>query len=190
LEPHLYVISSWIIKRVYIILIWNTINRSSNLDNYFIFFKILTSISHLKALFNSFSVIIYFLFVVYTVNLPVVRPWSCRVIYYFDTPALGMRHQSFDRVIYPLWFYFWAWIIFLSWKIPTRITPHIEGKWKFQWEKMKKPWESRKGKRAQETQWLGGMPKSQEKVITKIKWVCPRKEMKKEKGRIKEKRQK
>ena len=38
------------------------------------------------------------LFVVYTVNLPVVQPWSFQVIYYFDTPALGIRHQSFDRV--------------------------------------------------------------------------------------------
>jgi hypothetical protein len=28
----------------------------------------------------------------------VVRPRSCRVIYYFDTPALGRRHQSFGRV--------------------------------------------------------------------------------------------
>jgi hypothetical protein len=28
----------------------------------------------------------------------VVRPWSCRVIYYFDTPVLGKRHQSFGRV--------------------------------------------------------------------------------------------
>jgi len=27
-----------------------------------------------------------------------VRPWSCRIIYYFDTPALGIRNQSFDRV--------------------------------------------------------------------------------------------
>ena len=27
-----------------------------------------------------------------------VRPRSCRVIYYFDTPALGIRYQSFDRV--------------------------------------------------------------------------------------------
>ena len=27
-----------------------------------------------------------------------VRPRSCRVIYYFDTPALGIRHQSFGRV--------------------------------------------------------------------------------------------
>ena len=26
------------------------------------------------------------------------RPWSCRVIYYFDTPVLGIRHQLFDRV--------------------------------------------------------------------------------------------
>jgi hypothetical protein len=28
-----------------------------------------------------------------------IRPRSCRVIYYFDTPALKIRHQSFDRVI-------------------------------------------------------------------------------------------
>jgi len=38
------------------------------------------------------------LFIIYTINLPVVRPRSCRVIYYFDTPALGRRHQSFGRV--------------------------------------------------------------------------------------------
>jgi hypothetical protein len=36
--------------------------------------------------------------IIYIVNLPVVRPRSCRVIYYFDTPALGRRHQSFGRV--------------------------------------------------------------------------------------------
>ena len=29
-----------------------------------------------------------------------VRPRSCRVIHYFDTPALGRRHQSFGRVNY------------------------------------------------------------------------------------------
>ena len=29
-----------------------------------------------------------------------VRPRSCRVIYYFDTSALGRRHQSFGRVSY------------------------------------------------------------------------------------------
>jgi len=34
------------------------------------------------------------------VNLLVVRPRSCRVIYYFDTPALGRRHQSFGHVIH------------------------------------------------------------------------------------------
>jgi hypothetical protein len=28
----------------------------------------------------------------------VVRSRSCRVIYYFDTPALWKRHQSFGRV--------------------------------------------------------------------------------------------
>jgi hypothetical protein len=36
--------------------------------------------------------------IIYTINLSVVRPRSCRVIYYFDTPALGRRHQSFGRV--------------------------------------------------------------------------------------------
>jgi hypothetical protein len=36
--------------------------------------------------------------IIYTINLPVVRPRSCRVIYYFDTPTLGRRHQSFGRV--------------------------------------------------------------------------------------------
>jgi hypothetical protein len=33
----------------------------------------------------------------------VVRPRSCRVIYYFDTPALGRRHQSFGRVSVSEW---------------------------------------------------------------------------------------
>jgi hypothetical protein len=43
-------------------------------------------------------VVVLLLFIIYTINLPVVRPRSCRVIYYFDTPALGRRHQSFGRV--------------------------------------------------------------------------------------------
>jgi len=51
------------------------------------------------------------------------------------------------------------------------------------------PWESQKGIRAQETQMLGGMPKSLEKVTSKIKWVCPNK-VKKKKQQIKEERQK
>jgi hypothetical protein len=38
------------------------------------------------------------LFIIYIVNLHVVRSRSCRVIYYFDTPTLGRRHQSFGRV--------------------------------------------------------------------------------------------
>jgi hypothetical protein len=38
------------------------------------------------------------LFVVYTVNLLVVRSWSCRVTYYFDTSTFGRRHQLFGRV--------------------------------------------------------------------------------------------
>ena len=39
------------------------------------------------------------LFIIYTINLPVVRLCSYRVIYYFDTPALGRKHQSFGCVI-------------------------------------------------------------------------------------------
>jgi len=39
--------------------------------------------------------------IIYISNVPVVRPRSCQVIYYFDTPALGRRHQSFDRVTGP-----------------------------------------------------------------------------------------
>jgi len=31
-----------------------------------------------------------------------VRPRSCQVIYYCDTPTLGIRHQLFDLVIYLL----------------------------------------------------------------------------------------
>ena len=45
------------------------------------------------------AVVFVLLFIIYTINLSVVRPRSCRVIYYFDTPALGRRHQSFGRVI-------------------------------------------------------------------------------------------
>ena len=45
-------------------------------------------------------VVVVWLFIIYTINLFVVRPRSCRVIYYFDTPALGRRHQSFGRVSY------------------------------------------------------------------------------------------
>jgi hypothetical protein len=43
-------------------------------------------------------VIVLLSFIIYTINLPVVRPRSCRVIYYFDALALGRRHQSFSRV--------------------------------------------------------------------------------------------
>jgi len=44
-------------------------------------------------------IVVLLLLIIYTINLPVVRPRSYRVIYYFDTPALGRRHQSFGRVI-------------------------------------------------------------------------------------------
>jgi hypothetical protein len=35
---------------------------------------------------------------IYIVDLPVDRPRSCRLIYYFDTLELGIRHQLFDHV--------------------------------------------------------------------------------------------
>jgi len=41
------------------------------------------------------------LFIIYIVHLPVVRPRFYRVIYYFNTPALEIRHQLFDRVNLP-----------------------------------------------------------------------------------------
>jgi hypothetical protein len=43
-------------------------------------------------------VVVLLLFIIYIINLPVVRPRSCWVIYYFDTPALGRRHQFSGRV--------------------------------------------------------------------------------------------
>jgi hypothetical protein len=49
-----------------------------------------------------FLLFLLLLSIIYIVNLPVVRPRSCRVIYYFDTPALGRRHQSFGRVTFRL----------------------------------------------------------------------------------------
>ena len=106
----LSVVSNWII-RVYTILVWNTISGSSKLDICYYHCLILTLIFHLKVLINFFfffiiiiiitiiiGVIVLLLTIINTINLPVVRPRSCRVIYYFDTPALGRRHQSFGRV--------------------------------------------------------------------------------------------
>jgi hypothetical protein len=121
LEPPLCVVSNWII-RVYIILVWNTISGSSNLDICCYHCLILTLIFHLKVLINVFFffifiiiiinsiigiititiivniVVVLLLFIIYIINLPVVWPRSYRVIYYFNTPALGRRHQSFGRV--------------------------------------------------------------------------------------------
>jgi hypothetical protein len=136
LEPPLCVVSNWI-KRVYTILVWNTISGSFNLDICCYHCLILTLIFHLKVLINFFFIIIFIiiiinsiigiiiitttititiiiiittttsiiiiiiiiiivivllLFIIYTINLPVVRPRSYWVIYYFDTPALGRRH--------------------------------------------------------------------------------------------------
>jgi hypothetical protein len=110
LEPPLCVVSNWIL-RVYTILVWHTISGSSNLDICFYHCLILILIFHLKVLINFFFfiiiiiiiiiVIMLLLFIIYIINLPVVRPRSYRVIYYFDTPTLGKRHQSFGRVNLP-----------------------------------------------------------------------------------------
>jgi hypothetical protein len=125
LEPPLCVVSSWLV-RVYTILVWRTISGSSNLDICCYHFLILTLILQLKVLINFFFfiiiiittiivvVIVLLLTIIYTINLPVVRLRSCRVIYYFDTPGLGRRHQSFGRVSHLLqWDYFREISIFL-----------------------------------------------------------------------------
>jgi hypothetical protein len=106
LEPPLCMVSSWVIKRVYIILIWNTISGSSNLDNCFDHCLIFILILHLKVHFNSSSssssssslLLLLLLFIIYIVNLPMVWPRSYRIIYYFDTPALGINYQLFGRI--------------------------------------------------------------------------------------------
>ena len=91
MEPSLCVVSSWVIKRVYIILIWNTISRSSNLDNCFYHCLVFTLILHLKVILKSSSSS----FIIYIVNLLMVRPRFCRVIYYFDTPTLVEKTSIF-----------------------------------------------------------------------------------------------
>jgi hypothetical protein len=77
------------------------------LINFFFFFFIIISISISISISSIISIIIItiiiivivlLLFIIYTINLPVVRSRSCRVIYYFDTPTLGKRHQSFGCV--------------------------------------------------------------------------------------------
>jgi len=67
------------------------------LINFFFFFIIIIIIIIIITIIV--VVIVLLLTIIYTINLPVVRPRSCRVIYYFDTPALGRRHQSFGRVM-------------------------------------------------------------------------------------------
>jgi hypothetical protein len=121
LEPPLCVVSNWII-RIYTILVWNTISGSSNLDICCYHCLIFTLIFHLRVLINFFSfcffiitititititivvviiVIVLLLFIIYTINLSVIRPRSCWVIYCSDTFALGRKHQSFGRVKRP-----------------------------------------------------------------------------------------
>jgi hypothetical protein len=46
-------------------------------------------------------VVVIIIIIIYIVNLHVVQPRSCQVIYYFDTPTIGRRYQSFGRVTSP-----------------------------------------------------------------------------------------
>ena len=110
MELPLFVVSSWII-RFYTILVWNIISGFSNLDICFYHCLILTLIFHLKVLINFFFiffiiiivvVVVLLLSIIYTINLSVVWPRSCQVIYYFDTLTLGRRHQSFGHVNQPI----------------------------------------------------------------------------------------
>ena len=85
---------------------------------------------HLKVFFksssssSSSSLLLLLLFIIYIVHLPVVRPRSCRIIYYFDTPALGIRHQLFDLVKVNQLFIFWMLLrIVLS--LIVRIVPTL-----------------------------------------------------------------
>ena len=70
MESPLCVVSSWVIKRVYTILISNTISGSSNLDICFYYCLILTLISHLKYLFNSLLHYIYIYIYIYIYSWP------------------------------------------------------------------------------------------------------------------------
>jgi hypothetical protein len=86
----------------------STIYSNSDVSNDVLFrqedkdYLILISISHLKALLFIIVVVVVvvlLLFIIYIVNLPVVRPRCCRVIFYFDTLALGRRHQLFGHIM-------------------------------------------------------------------------------------------
>jgi hypothetical protein len=55
-------------------------------------------------------VVVLLLFIIYTINLPVVRPRSCRVIYYFDTQvflaSLPGRQILIQIIVFILFFLF------------------------------------------------------------------------------------
>ena len=80
-----------VIKKIWTILILNTINEFYNIDNCLIF----TLISHLK---SSLQLCFFYYLWFYIVNLLKNRLRFCQVIYYFDTHALGRKHQLFDGV--------------------------------------------------------------------------------------------
>jgi hypothetical protein len=94
------VVSSWVIKKFILYLFEIPLVDPLTLTIVLYLFKSLHQYHISKLSSTPFLLLSISLFVVYTVNLPVVRPRSCRIIYYFDTLTLGRRHQLFDRVSY------------------------------------------------------------------------------------------
>jgi len=99
---HLKVLINFFFFLIFIIIIINSIIGIiiiiTTITITIIIISITTTSSSIVVVVVVVVVVILLLLIIYTINLPVVRPRSCRVIYYFDTPALGRRHQSFGRV--------------------------------------------------------------------------------------------
>jgi hypothetical protein len=81
-------------------LIFTLIFHLKVLINFFLFFFIIVSTTTTTNIIITITItiIVVLLIIIYTINLSVIQPRSFRVIYYCDTPALGIRHQLFDRV--------------------------------------------------------------------------------------------
>ena len=122
LEPPLCVVSSWVIRvytilvwstisgssnldscfyhcliltlilHLKVLFITNTTTTTIIIIITIIFTIIIISIIIVVVLVVVIVSVVLLLFIIYIVNLPVVRPRSCRVIYYFDTPVFGRRH--------------------------------------------------------------------------------------------------
>ena len=95
---HLKVLINFFFFFIFIIIIINSIIGIIIITSIIIIIIIIIIVIIIVIVIVDTIAVVLLLFIIYTVNLPVVRPRSCRVIYYFDTHALGRRHQSFGRV--------------------------------------------------------------------------------------------